>query len=134
MGYMKTIFTDIQLSLEQNDFVSVIETLNNATDKEEHKKELLFGTIETLASWQREETTPRQDHGVTLESYLEELTDNNWHTLRELIELERNLLPIEREQAISNAMECAIGYLEWERANREEGKQGLFEYLTRRLF
>lgn len=55
MGYMKTIFTDIQLSLEQNDFVSVIETLNNATDKEEHKKELLFGTIETLASWQRED-------------------------------------------------------------------------------
>ena len=53
MGYMKTIFTDIQLSLEQNDFVSVIETLNNATDKEEYKKELLFDTIETLASWQR---------------------------------------------------------------------------------
>lgn len=55
MGYMKTIFTDIQLSLEQNDFVSVIETLNNTTDKEEYKKELLFGTIETLASWQRED-------------------------------------------------------------------------------
>lgn len=55
MGYMKTIFTDIQVSLEQNDFVSVIETLNNATDKEEYKKELLFGTIETLASWQRED-------------------------------------------------------------------------------
>lgn len=55
MGYMKTIFTDIQLALENNDFVSVMETLNNATDKEEHKKELLFGTIETLASWQRED-------------------------------------------------------------------------------
>lgn len=71
MGYMKTIFTDIQLSLEQNDFVSVIETLNNATDKEEHKKELLFDTIETLASWQREEATPRQDHGDTIERRLQ---------------------------------------------------------------
>lgn len=55
MGYMKTIFTDIQLALEENNFVSVIETLNNATDKEEYKKELLFDTIETLATWQRED-------------------------------------------------------------------------------
>lgn len=55
MGRMKTIFTDIQLALENDDFVSVMETLNNTTDKEEYKKELLFGTIETLASWQRED-------------------------------------------------------------------------------
>lgn len=55
MGRMKTIFTDIQLALEENNFVSVMETLNNTTDKEEYKKELLFGTIETLASWQRED-------------------------------------------------------------------------------
>lgn len=132
MGYMKTIFTDIQLSLEQNDFVSVIETLNNATDKEEHKKELLFGTIETLASWQREETTPRQDHGVILDSYLEELTENNWHTLRELIELERNLLPIDREEAVSNALEVAIAYLTWDRFYRQSGTT-LTEAINQRL-
>ena len=71
---------------------------------------------------------------MKLENYLEELTDNNWHTLRELIELERGLLSVEKEQALLNAMECAIGYLEWERANKEEGKQGLLEYITRRIF
>lgn len=71
---------------------------------------------------------------MKLENYLEELTDNNWHTLRELIELERDLLPLDRRQAVSNALECAIGYLDWERANKDEGKQGLFEYVTRRLF
>lgn len=55
MGYMKTIFTDIQLALEENNFVSVIETLNNATDTEEYKKQLLFDAIGTLARWQRED-------------------------------------------------------------------------------
>jgi hypothetical protein len=29
---------------------------------------------------------------IRLEDYLESLTDRNWHTLRELIELERNTL------------------------------------------
>jgi hypothetical protein len=29
---------------------------------------------------------------MTLSEYLEHLTDNNWHTLRELIELEQNTL------------------------------------------
>ena len=29
---------------------------------------------------------------MTLDEYLEHLTDNNWHTLRQLIELERNRL------------------------------------------
>lgn len=58
---------------------------------------------------------------MQLENYLEELTDNNWHTLRELIELERNLLPIEKEEAVSNALECAIAYLDWFRYNRQHG-------------
>lgn len=132
MGKMKTIFTDIQLSLEENNYPAVIETLNNATDKEQYKKELLFDTIETLASWQREQTTPRQDHGVSLESYLEELTDNNWHTLRELIELERNLLSEEKEEAVSNAYRCAIAYLTWDRHYRENGTT-LTEAITDRL-
>jgi hypothetical protein len=29
---------------------------------------------------------------MTLDEYLEHLTENNWHTLRHLIELERNTL------------------------------------------
>jgi len=119
MGYMKAIFTDIQQGLEDRDFVAVIETLNNTTESEEYKKELLFGTVGLLAQWQGKETTPRQD--LNLDNYLEELTDNNWHTLRELIELERNLLPIEKEEAVSNALECAIAYLDWFRYNRQHG-------------
>ena len=30
---------------------------------------------------------------MTLEDYLDHLTEENWHTLRELIELERGILP-----------------------------------------
>jgi hypothetical protein len=29
---------------------------------------------------------------MTIDEYLEHLTDNNWHTLRQLIELERGLI------------------------------------------
>jgi hypothetical protein len=37
---------------------------------------------------------------MTLTEYLEHLTENNWHTLRELIELERNTLgEFDSEQA-----------------------------------
>lgn len=132
MGYMKAIFTDIQQGLEERDFAAVIETLNNTTESEDYKKELLFGTVGLLAQWQGKETTPRQDHGVTLESYLEELTDNNWHTLRELIELERNLLPIDREEAVSNALEVAIAYMTWDRFYKQDGTT-LFQVITDRL-
>jgi hypothetical protein len=39
---------------------------------------------------------------MTLEEYLEELTDNNWHTLRQLIELERgNLTPLAANTALA---------------------------------
>jgi hypothetical protein len=44
---------------------------------------------------------------MTLTEYLEHLTDNNWHTLRRLIELERgDLEPGSREQE-----EAYRGYL-----------------------
>lgn len=70
MGRIKTIFTDIQLSLEENNYPAVIETLNNATDKEEERKQLLFDTIETLAIWQREdqEQAKEQDFAQILEA------------------------------------------------------------------
>lgn len=132
MGRMKAIFTDIQEGLENRDFVSVMETLNNITDNEEYKKELLFGTVETLATWRMEEVAPRQDHSVTLDSYLEELTDNNWHTLRELIELERGLISADREEAVSNALEVAIAYLTWDRFYRQSGTT-LLEAINQRL-
>lgn len=69
---------------------------------------------------------------MKLETYLEELTDNNFHTLRELIEFERNTLPIEKQMAVSNALECAIAYLEWERHGRQNGNT-LEEMIERRI-
>ncbi len=39
---------------------------------------------------------------VTLKEYLDHLTDQNWHTLRELIELERgNLTPLAADTALA---------------------------------
>ena len=48
---------------------------------------------------------------MTLEEYLEELTDNNWHTLRELIELERGTLEGQHEATTASAYYEAIKYL-----------------------
>ena len=69
---------------------------------------------------------------MKLEDYLEELTDNNWHTLRELIELERELLPAEKAEQTNNALECAIAYLQWDRYYRASGTS-LFEVISDRL-
>ena len=39
---------------------------------------------------------------MTLDEYLEHLTDNNWHTLRQLIELERGTLePDSRSEEVA---------------------------------
>jgi hypothetical protein len=48
---------------------------------------------------------------MTLEEYLEELTDNNWHTLRQLIELERETLEEEQYKKTASAYFRAIKYL-----------------------
>jgi hypothetical protein len=40
---------------------------------------------------------------MTLTEYLEHLTDNNWHTLRELIEFEQCRLEGDRELAAARA-------------------------------
>ena len=48
---------------------------------------------------------------MTLEEYLEELTDNNWHTLRQLIELERDTLEGEQHALTASAYYRAVKYL-----------------------
>lgn len=48
---------------------------------------------------------------MTLEEYLEHLTDNNWHTLRQLIELERDTLTGENEATTASAYYEAIKHL-----------------------
>lgn len=47
---------------------------------------------------------------MTLEDYLDHLTDNNWHTLRRLIELEQGTLEHEDTEALA-AYEIAKNYL-----------------------
>lgn len=59
---------------------------------------------------------------MNLNEYLEELTDNNWHTLRELIELERGTLSHYRQEDAENALECAIAYMTWASYSRQAGK------------
>jgi hypothetical protein len=44
---------------------------------------------------------------MTLTEYLEHLTDNNWHTLRELIELERDTLDEQQNTAATLGMTAA---------------------------
>lgn len=56
---------------------------------------------------------------MNITEYLEELTDQNWHTLRELIELERGELEPEKADVVINAYECAIAYLQWHRYYKE---------------
>jgi hypothetical protein len=46
---------------------------------------------------------------MKLEDYLEELTDNNWHTLRGLIELERGLIDDPEEiEIVMSAYRAAL--------------------------
>ena len=69
---------------------------------------------------------------MKLNQYLEHLTDENWHTLRELIEFQQGATPLEKEEEISTALECAIAYLEWSRYGQKHG-QTLIESITRRI-
>lgn len=66
-----------------------------------------------------------------IDDYLRELTDSNWHTLRELIEYQQGTLTAEIDQEVANALECAIAYLEWTRYYRS--KTTLIEHIDRRL-
>lgn len=48
---------------------------------------------------------------MTLEEYLEHLTDNNWHTLRTLIELEQDTIAATLEADALEAYLIARDYL-----------------------
>jgi len=56
---------------------------------------------------------------MTLEEYLEELTDTNWHTLRQLIELERGTIEARSYHETMTAYETAKAWLLWARDNRQ---------------
>lgn len=53
---------------------------------------------------------------MTLDEYLEHLTDNNWHTLRTLIELEQGQLKTIEQEALE-AYEVAKDYL-WQQITK----------------
>lgn len=69
---------------------------------------------------------------MNLTEYLEELTDSNWHTLRELIEAERGNIEPRRAAEALDALEVAIAYLEWIR-HHDPDKVTLQEIIDRRL-
>lgn len=69
---------------------------------------------------------------MELNQYLEELTDNNWHTLRELIEAERGSIDQRRAAEAKDALEVAIAYLEWIR-HYDPDTVELQEIIDRRL-
>ena len=69
---------------------------------------------------------------MELNEYLEELTDNNWHTLRELIEYQQGTLTAEMDEEVARALECAIAYLQWTRYYSQNGETVL-EFIERRL-
>jgi len=49
---------------------------------------------------------------MTLDEYLEHLTDNNWHTLRNLIELERGMIgDLEEQEFMLKAYQKALDYV-----------------------
>lgn len=53
MGAMKTIFTDIQLALEDGDFVSVLDYLKQYSSEPSEQNETLRAVVNALADWQR---------------------------------------------------------------------------------
>ncbi len=55
---------------------------------------------------------------MTLEEYLDQLTEHNWHTLRALIELERGTLTPDLEEETEHAYTAAIETLNAERITR----------------
>lgn len=50
---------------------------------------------------------------MKVQKYLDELEDQNWHSLYMLVELQQGLLTGEAKEKAANAMECAIAYLHW---------------------
>lgn len=68
---------------------------------------------------------------MKIQKYLDELEDQNWHTLYSLVQLQQGLLEGEKAEKAMNAMECAIAYLHW--ANGYYGPMTLEEAIKDRL-
>lgn len=68
---------------------------------------------------------------MKIQEYLDELEDQNWHSLYTLVELQQGRLEGEKEERALNAMECAIAYLHW--ANGYYGERPLEEAIQHRL-
>lgn len=68
---------------------------------------------------------------MNIQKYLDELEDENWHSLYTLVELQRGRLEGEKEEKALKAMECAIAYLHW--SNGYYGKATLEEAIKDRL-
>ena len=52
---------------------------------------------------------------MNIQKYLDELEDENWHSLYTLVELQQGRLEGDKKKEALNAMECAIAYLHWSR-------------------
>jgi hypothetical protein len=52
---------------------------------------------------------------MNIQKYLDELEDENWHSLYTLVELQQGRLEGDKQKEALNAMECAIAYLHWSR-------------------
>ena len=68
---------------------------------------------------------------MKIQKYLDELEDQNWHSLYTLVQLQQGLLTGEAEEKAAKAMECAIAYLHW--ANGYYGPMTLEEAIKDRL-
>lgn len=53
MGAMKAIFTDIQLSLQDGDFIAVLDYLKQYSSEPSEQNETLRAVVAALADWQR---------------------------------------------------------------------------------
>ena len=61
---------------------------------------------------------------MQIQKYLDELENDNWHSLYTLVELQQGHLKGKAEKDALNAMECAIAYLHW-----AQGYYGQMTYL-----
>lgn len=55
MGRMKTIFTDLQLALQDLEFVEAQKVINEFSSDTTEQNELLRAVLDALADWQRED-------------------------------------------------------------------------------
>jgi hypothetical protein len=59
------------------------------------------------------QTTAERENKMKIQKYLDELEDQNWHSLYTLVQLQQGQLEGQAAEHASMAMECAIAYLHW---------------------